>query len=256
MLALSALHLGHKNPDMLFEYRAQADDHFTFGVRSVTAVLSQINAENCQMIYMAATLVCFVYFGRGPRTGEYLVFSESGKSEWLFLMRGVRSIVLSERERIFIGILEPQDEGTPKDVIAALQPELSQHQEHVEMVRGLIKESIIDKNVLLMYLDALDDLLRSLDEAFRVRSAGRHGVCLMAAAIGWIYRLKEEFVQLLEAKDPYALIILAHWSILLKYMESSWLMIGWHSHVISGIISSLDSDFQGWIEWPVSFLHN
>ncbi|KAJ9205483.1 transcriptional regulator family: Fungal Specific TF [Paecilomyces variotii] len=255
ILALSALHLGHKNPHLLFEYQAQADDHFTFGVRSVTAVLSQLDSGNCQKIYVAAMLICLVYFGRGPRRGEYLVFSERGSSEWLVLMRGVRAILVSEHDRIFTGVLEPEDEGTPDEVISTLLPELTQHQKQIDMIRRLLNESIIDRNVLSAYMAAVDDLLNSLEEVFRMRSAGRDGLCLMAATFGWIYRLPEQFIQLLEGKDTYALIILAHWSILLKYMEASWLMTGWHSHVVSGVVSSLDPDFHSWIEWPVNFVH-
>ncbi|KAL1859083.1 hypothetical protein Plec18170_002197 [Paecilomyces lecythidis] len=198
-------------------------------------------------------LVCLVYFARGPRRGEYLVFSERGSSEWLVLMRGVRAIVSSDHGKIFTGVLEPQDEGTPDEVIPTLQSELSQHQIEIERVRSLLKESVTDQDTASVYMAAVDDLIKCLEEVFRVRSAGRDGLCLMAGTIGWIYRLPEQFVQLLEARDAYALMILAHWSVLLKYMETSWLMIGWHRHVVSGVVSSLDPEFHGWIEGPVNF---
>ncbi|RLL96289.1 hypothetical protein CFD26_106618 [Aspergillus turcosus] len=78
ILALSALHLAHKQPATRAKYLKQADDHFTFGVRSVTTVLSSLNHHNCQYIYISAVLICLVYFGHGPREGEFLVFIEAG----------------------------------------------------------------------------------------------------------------------------------------------------------------------------------
>ena len=78
ILALSALHSSHESPSLRDQYLQQADDHFTFGVQSVTALLSGLNADTCQKVYLSAVLVCFAYFGRGPRHGEYIVFSDNG----------------------------------------------------------------------------------------------------------------------------------------------------------------------------------
>jgi hypothetical protein len=76
----------------------------------------------------------------------------------------------------------------------------------------------------------------------------------MHVVVGWIYRRPEEFIGLLESKDPFALIILSYWCILLKFMGSSWLMIGWDRHVIAGIQWSLGAGFHRHIEWPVSVI--
>ena len=222
----------------------------------MTTLVSSLNSQNCQMIYMAACLVCCVYFGRGPRSGEYLVFSDRGKSEWLILMHGVRSIVASERERIFTGILEPQDEGLPGHVAPFLQQQLSQHQEHIRRVRKLVTEEVFDQGLLETYLAAIDDLSTFFYEAFRVRSAGRHGLCLMAVTVGWIYRLPDLIVELVETKYSYSLIILAHWCVLLKYMGTSWLMVGWDKHVISGIMLSLKAEFRSHMEFLARIIYS
>ena len=51
-----------------------------------------------------------------------------------------------------------------------------------------------------------------------------------------------------------ALVILAYWAMLLKYMQSVWFMKGWDVHVMGGIRASLRSQFQEWIEWPMQQL--
>lgn len=66
MLSFFALHMGHEKPEMLDQYLQQADDHSTFGVQSVTAILSEPNADTCQKVYVSAVMICFAYFGRGP----------------------------------------------------------------------------------------------------------------------------------------------------------------------------------------------
>ncbi|KAL4894712.1 hypothetical protein BDV59DRAFT_174848 [Aspergillus ambiguus] len=255
ILAISALHLGSKQPDQRDQYVRQADDHFTFGVRSVTFVLSRLSSENCQMIYISAVLICLVYFGHGPTPGEYIVFSETGKAEWLVLMRGVRSILESRREEIFTGILEPVP-GPRADTIGPdLLAELVQHKQHIIGVKHFIELHTVDQDTRDLCISACMNLMTTFEDVYEQRTLGRDGICLMAAIIGWIYRLPETFIIHLEDKHPFALIVLAHWSILLRYMQTSWLMVGWDKHVISGIRTSLREDFHMWIDWPWDVIH-
>ncbi|PKX97261.1 Zn(II)2Cys6 transcription factor [Aspergillus novofumigatus IBT 16806] len=251
ILAFSALHLAHQHPALRAQYLSQADAHFTFGVRSVTTVLASLNEDNCQYIYISAVLICLVYFGHGPRTGEFLVFSETGQAEWLVLMRGVKSILESRRAEIFSGVLEPEALEGEAQVSEELAEELERHKGRIRDVQALIRAETDDPAFKEMYDSALDSLQGVFDEVYRMRAAGKHGVNLMHLVIGWLYRLPEGFVGWLEAKDPLALAVLAYWTILLKHMQSSWLMTGWHEHVLAGIHASLPEEYRRWIRWPV-----
>ncbi|KAJ5587604.1 uncharacterized protein N7459_003369 [Penicillium hispanicum] len=253
ILALSALHLAHDQPASRAQYIQQADDHFTFGIRSVTSVLSQLDAENCQRIYMAAVLICFVYFGRGPREGEYLIFSDHGPSEWLVLMRGVRLILASYYAQVFTGILDPHSaaEEDVCTIVPEMSRELQEHTLHIVDVRRVVDDLVRDETCRAMYLAAMEDLLEVLRQIYETVSAGKTGVRLMHWVIGWLYRRPEEFVHALEQKEPPALAVLASWAVLLKYMESTWFMEGWAGHVLTGISGSLPSEFRSWIEWPL-----
>ncbi|KAF7160786.1 hypothetical protein CNMCM5623_006380 [Aspergillus felis] len=251
ILALSALHLAHQQPAMRGQYLKQADDHFTFGVRSVTTVLSSLNADNCQYIYISAVLICLIYFGHGPRAGEFLVFSETGQAEWLVLMRGVKSIVESRRAEVFSGVLAPDALEGEAQVDSELAEELERHKEQIRVVQVLMRAETGDPAIKEMYDSALYSLQDIFEEVYRMRAAGKQGVNLMHLVIGWLYRLSEEFVEWLEVKDPLALAVLAYWAILLKYMQSSWLMTGWDEHVLAGIQASLPEEHRRWIEWPV-----
>lgn len=251
MLALAALHLGYLHPEVRDQYVLQADDHFTFGIRSVSAILSSLDSENCQSIYISTVLICFVYFAHGPKPGEYLVFSETGKAEWLVLMRGVRSILSSNRDKIFTGVLEIQTDPAIQGVSPLLQDELGEHQSHIKALQRFMEMQAGGSSTSQIYIDALESLFEMFEEAYRVISARKDSVNMMAPLFGWIYRRPEEFICLLEEKEPFALVILAYWCIILKFMRSSWLMIAWDRHVIAGIRQSLGTEFHQWIEWPV-----
>ncbi|KAF4210722.1 hypothetical protein CNMCM8980_005028 [Aspergillus fumigatiaffinis] len=252
ILALSALDLAHQHPALRAQYLDQADAHFTFGVRSVTTVLASLNEDNCQYIYISAVLICLVYFGHGPRAGEFLVFSETGQAEWLVLMRGVKSILESRHAEIFSGVLAPEElEEEEAQITEELAEELERHKGRIRDVQLLIRAETDDEVIKEMYNSALECLQGTFDEVYRMRAAGKQGLDLMHLVIGWLYRLSERFVGWLEAKDPLALAVLAYWAILLKYMQSSWLMTGWHEHVLEGIQASLPEEHRSWIRWPV-----
>lgn len=251
ILALSALHLGYENPDQRNQYVQQADDHFTFGVQSVTAVLAQLNEESCQKVYISAVLICFVYFAREPRAGEYLVFSHQGLSEWRMLMNGVKLILHSYHDQVFSGGLKPKINPEALSVSPELQGELDEHILRIQAVQKLVDENFLTEADNGIYTSAINDLLAVLNEVYEKRSAKKPPVGLMQVLIGWVFRLPDELTSQLEQKEPVALVILAHWTILLKYMRSVWFMKCWDAHVVMGVWSSLEAEFHPWIEWPM-----
>ncbi|KAL4883211.1 hypothetical protein BJY04DRAFT_185051 [Aspergillus karnatakaensis] len=251
VLALSALHLAFLDPDKQEEYTRQADEHFTFGVRSVTTVLAldTLASENCQQIYMSAVLICFAYFAHGPRQGEFLVFNQNGRSEWLVLLHGVRAITAQKHSEIFTGVLEPTARRpTSSDPAPGHEDEIARHKMRLREIRTLVdKEVSLDKAA---YVKALDDLIESFEHACEHRRLGGYVTELMPFTMGWTFRLPEIMIQKLEEKEPVALVILGHWAILMRYMRGVWFMRGWDEHIIRGIRACLPLAYHGWLEWP------
>ncbi|KAJ5814714.1 C6 finger domain protein [Penicillium riverlandense] len=248
ILAISALHLGHENPALRDQYVQQAGDHFTFGVRSVTSILNQLNEDNCQKVYISAVLICFIYFARRPHAGEYLIFSDDGPGEWQALMHGVKLIVQSYREKVFSGVLKPESGLEDGTIDSVSQSEMNEYTVHVDAVQSLVEKEIAESDRGI-YDAGIQDLLSVMRAVYMKRSSQIRATGFMQVLIGWLYRLPEEMVSLLEQKEPVALIILAHWGMLLKYMRSVWFMEGWDGHIVSGVRSALPANLQHWIEW-------
>ena len=255
ILAISALHLSHKFPDQQVDYVQKADEHFTFGLQSVTAVLNHLSNEAAQKVYISTVLICLVYFGRGPRAGDYLVFGDHGLSGWRALMNGVKLIVESHRSAVFTGVLAPSCPARVGNVESPAQRhELDGHVKHIQEVRALIYQGLQQETDIAMYDGIIDDLLAVMTEVNKKRAMGLPPVGLMQVLMGWVYRLPDTFVDHLERKESLALVILAYWAMLLKYMQSVWFMKGWDVHVMGGIRASLQVGFHRWIEWPMQQL--
>ncbi|KAL4928783.1 Zn(II)2Cys6 transcription factor domain-containing protein [Aspergillus undulatus] len=256
LLTLSALHLSWLYPHSRESYIRQADQHFAFGVRSVTSVLAldMLDSNNCQHIYIAAVMICFAYFARGPRDGEYLVFNAKGKSEWLVLLHGVRAILAQKQSEIFTGVLAPT-ESTEKDQIPGLPPpmdlsdEFSRHFHQLEKVKAMIS-TLSNEQDKALYTVSINDLVGSFEGTYQDTKAGKDPTGLMVYIMGWTFRQSPSMIDKLEAKDPIALVILAHWAILLRFMQRVWFMRGWDRHIFRGIRACLSEAFHAWIEWP------
>ncbi|KAL4733080.1 hypothetical protein BDV11DRAFT_214391 [Aspergillus similis] len=251
LFTLSALHLAFMNPAKRDEYIKEADDHFTFGVRSVTAVLAlnTLDSGNCQKIYIAAVMICFAYFARGPRDGEYLVFNAKGKSEWLVLLHGVRAILAQKQAEIFTGVLAPSEKDQAADIPHhELDTEFSRHVQHLQKIKATVMaEAQADRD---LYIRVTDDLIGCFDGAYQARKAGNVPSELMPYTMGWTFRLPEMMIERLEEREPIALVILAHWAILLRYMGEAWFMRRWDRHIILGIRACLPPTYHDRIAWP------
>ncbi|KAL2817684.1 hypothetical protein BDW59DRAFT_175406 [Aspergillus cavernicola] len=264
ILALSALHLAYLHPHLRQTYISQADEHFTFGVRSVTTVLAldTLDSENCQLIYISAVMICFAYFARGPRDGEYLVFNARGKSEWLVLLHGVRAILAEKRGEIFTGVLEPaaKDDttstGGSRNLVYDLGDEQRRHKTQLRGIRDLVMAHVVDLEEKELYLEAVDDLISSFDQAYECRKYGYNATELMPYTIGWTFRLPPRMIDKLEEREPVSLVILAHWAILLRYMRGIWYMTEWDEHIVRGIRACLPGGYHEWIRWPEKVIHN
>lgn len=261
LLAFSALHRGHQQPasapELRNRYVAQADQHFTFGVSTVTSILSQFELvpENAQPIYIAAILICFIYFARGPPPGEYLVFSDTGQAEWLVLLRGVRLIVSTRHQHIFKGVMVPPNADQEMMKQRYISPEWLEiwrgDQRQLLEVRQLVRQRGADFAQGNSYVSLVDSLMQTFEDAYVKMSAHRERVGLMQIIIGWLYRLPEEYISLLQEKQPPALVILAHWSILLQHIRPVWYMRGWDYHVVDAVRRFLPWDWREWASWPL-----
>lgn len=68
----------------------------------------------------------------------------------------------------------------------------------------------------------------------------------------WPYQLEDEFTNNLQGKDQGALVILAHFAVLLKVFSFSiWFLQGWSEHLLDGAQKHLDEYHRPWLEWPI-----
>lgn len=63
--------------------------------------------------------------------------------------------------------------------------------------------------------------------------------------------MDDQFIEMLNQRSPLALVVFAHFAVLLKYLGSCWWMQGWPTHLLQEIWEHLDQEHRVWIRWPI-----
>ncbi|RHZ72378.1 hypothetical protein CDV55_108012 [Aspergillus turcosus] len=88
--------------------------------------------------------------------------------------------------------------------------------------------------------------IRQLGESLEQLAQGREASIV---AFQWMYHIPQRFIDLLHERHPFALVILAHYAVVLHFMRSHWWMGEWGARVIQQIGRLLDSQWRQSINW-------
>ncbi|KAL2839188.1 hypothetical protein BJY01DRAFT_250606 [Aspergillus pseudoustus] len=76
---------------------------------------------------------------------------------------------------------------------------------------------------------------------------------MIASSFDWINEVPAGYVELLQAHDPLALVILAHFCVVLYWLRERWWVGAWSGRVLRGILEILDNDesgaWRGALDW-------
>ncbi|KAI1418548.1 hypothetical protein F5Y13DRAFT_184190 [Hypoxylon sp. FL1857] len=252
LLAISALHLVRLEPSRSEHFKKLADAHHSIGIRQATDLFPQLSKDNCSALYVAAALACCCSFAQEPSPGNLLVVADGCEVPWLDLLRGVRLIVENiGLEHVFSGVLAPFPPPQPEDPppTDALEVEFVPWEEPLSKLSDLV--STAPTSTHEVYNSTLGCLSWCFLETFGTCVTPKSEIIgKFEVIIAWMYRLEDQFVDLLREKQPTALIILAYFAILLSTLEYCWFLEGWAVHISQGIAGVLEPSYQQWLQWP------
>lgn len=97
--------------------------------------------------------------------------------------------------------------------------------------------------------EACDDAIESLIFIFAVVSRS-HTVPSSSMAKIWIYLVPARFMELLSDGQPGALIILAHYAVLLWRSQHHWYLEGMAVKILTIVDSLIQKEWKSWLQWP------
>ncbi|KAJ5742144.1 hypothetical protein N7533_011553 [Penicillium manginii] len=229
IFAISALHLSRTTSDPF--YLSYAHRQYEEALRSSSAALSAISPSNCHAIYACVGLG-FIFELGASNNGKNVLYATNGAiADWAVHVRGVRTIMDSSWHDLQSGVLSPLFlRQFRKGDIKCFENYLN------EFVR-YVRSTNIGNRDLSTYMVAVQQLVE----------------CSKMVEIGffaWMCQTSDEFAEMLAKHDHFALVILAHSSVLLKYGEPQYWIGGWANKLLSEVQEQLDPSLGVWLEWP------
>jgi hypothetical protein len=258
-LAMAARHLQILRPRNRSEhYATLAEEHFTVALAEVLRLLPNLDTANCQALYISSVIICLYFFARGPAEGEYLLFGKNGPSQFIPLIRGVRSIRESlATDVVFSGHLAALNAGpnlghTETSTADKHQTYTVRWEEPLQSLRDFIG-SIKDIEVAGICLPAIDSLSDIYEAIYGKYGRPYQGDMNNQMVLRWLYCLDVHFIAYLEQKQPIALILCAYFALVMSTLndQDCWFMNGWTVHIMVGIQGNLAQEYQVWLQWPM-----
>ncbi|KAE8440857.1 hypothetical protein EG329_006374 [Mollisiaceae sp. DMI_Dod_QoI] len=253
MLAFSALHLARLQPDRKASLYADASAHHDAGLRLFRTAMMELSPQNCDACFAYSSILVVYTWASSDQTGD-LFFPDTSTAGrnisvgWASLLRGVQTLLVTAAEWIGTGsmgiMLYPFTMELELAMIANL--EVTAKLTSLNQLWNSSPGKFSPANV-----EALNETVALLLEAHGLLTSSSVEVQVdtLSIALGWPIRVPEAFLAMVIELKPEALVVLAHYSLLLNHVDHVWFMYGMSGHLLRSIHSRLGREWQSWISW-------
>lgn len=247
ILAMAALHIAHFKPEKRDFYVEQAMIHHQLALPVATAMLSNVNEDNCTALYIFSAMALFYVMASPRKDSDFLIVGDADVSSWVYLLRGTRSISEVAREVIQNGPLAPMFSAGARR--AQLRNSAGPYEDFYNLreLQRYVKASANNPDDAAAYSEAIDELRKTLSDLFTVSPTEYELTDLFI----WPYRVSDHYLSLLTRREQLALIIYAYFCIPMKHLGSHWWIQGWAVHLIRRIHALLGPENRLWIRTVV-----
>lgn len=247
LLAFAALHLAYLRPTSSFQYLQLCDKHQNIALRKFCSILSSpINPELVDALLALAATFPLSHMARSCVLSETVTMDIDAVAELFVLTRGIATVIRSSRKHIMQGPLTEMlqihtyPEGTQVRLPVAVAARFEALQRMLTSY-GLGKDALEHSQSALAELEEIYKNIVYLSPTTNIE---------MDVLSRWQVLVPMQYIRLIQAHNPPALIILAYYAAAITAIRTAWYTQNWAEYTLRGISQILDSDMQEWIIWP------
>jgi hypothetical protein len=244
IIAITALHLTRLRPEERDSYLLLATHHQSLALPLIRSELQSINEENCHAVFACGHLVTKYAFA-SPRSLEAQVFSPGiGEiAEFLPLVRGAFAVADHCLDWLLAGPLgtsmeKPLDDSPDFD----LNLDDASYSRILPVLRGSGDEDG----------EACCEALNALRKLLAMAATPNQTIAVKTLVLSWPAQISQRYIELMSKRNPRALIVLAHYCVMLKMIDSFWFMEGSAARLLDQCRRDLSKKWRSHIEWPLS----
>jgi hypothetical protein len=248
ILAASALHLSHLHPDFKQSYDLKASTHQGIALSLFQEALADVDESNCQALFAFSCLLVVIAFASSSKKDASDL--QTDVLHWFHLLRGGNSVLTMHRETLANSLF-----SSLLNEMRHTENTSAHNVKDADRIIGLIKVCCLsqDSDVSQAYALAIHDLLSTFIQASTLRNRGEGS---LLASFVWPVNLSPKYLELLTEQQPEALVILAHYCVLIQWCDEDqeWFVKGWARFMLDTIKVSLPEDWLPAITWPDSII--
>ena len=258
MMSTAALHLAYLHPDQLERYQLLSVQHQDVALGPFQIAMSNITTENCNQVFGFSLLLMVSHFV-SFRAPEFFFPSSTtgnnGLSDWVIWHRGCQTILNQARESITSGPLAPligEEQRARIYTEATNQTSGDENDKSLEnLLRCLDESPAIKASTTVAEMEAYEDATTRLRRLLKASSQTEDPVIRRAFASIWPVIISDVFIQLLSQLKPLALVIMAHYCLLIKNCHSCWYTEHRAYHMFDAVKQNLSEEWIIYIEQPL-----
>lgn len=239
ILAMGATHLSRLRPSRQAHYDLLAASNHTKALPNFRSGLRNMNSENCYPLIVYSKSLVWCSMASDPSAAS----TESAKRSsttwlphWFTLLHG--SCVVVETSRRLLTTRPPMVQTSDDQLDDIETPDDNQFLTlHAQLLRQ--NAPVLSQTILL-----------KLREAFVRASLPKQNTPYRNAINSWFGSLPDQYILSLQQKEPWALILLAHFCVLLHRSETVWIMKGHAMRLLLLIDELLSDEWKEMISWP------
>ncbi|KAF2794432.1 hypothetical protein K505DRAFT_336933 [Melanomma pulvis-pyrius CBS 109.77] len=243
ILALAALHLSRIEQSLQMDYMHQAERHHDAAVGLFRDQIQDIDETNIEaVLFFAATLD--PYSSAVPMNTNDPDHAFDGILQSFALTRRLRPMVAQFYPKLstseFARLIPPDTQGMDWGAEPPADSELTKFRKFSEVIQHLYPPDIIE---------AYGNAIRILELLF-ARVAQLPDLPSAAFVKLWVHHVDPRFLELLSERQPGALIIFAHYGVLLRRVRHYWFMEGYAEQVLHIADMFVPGEWKAWLDWP------
>jgi hypothetical protein len=252
ILAVAAFHLGFLYPERKAEYYLAGTTHQSIGLTEFQATLPDVNESNCHALFAFSCLVIILVFASGAK--EKPMDFNTDVLQWFYLLRGAHIVLNLHKDSISCSFLKPLLDEMGR--IEAAEAQQFPGTEQITRLFRICGSDQHDQETAQAYDLAIHGLLNTFTQVSLLRQRG-DGTILTTFV--WPIHLSPRFLDLLSEKQPAAMIVLAHYCVLIHWGEEkdtheTWFVEGWASYMLTTVRESIPEEWEEHLKWPTAMI--
>ncbi|KXS99491.1 hypothetical protein AC578_3753 [Pseudocercospora eumusae] len=244
IFAVAALHRATITTDSAERKRLihQSTAHYDTAISAYRRLIETPDPATCVPVFLLSGLLHMHILGFSQVAPPVDAIDEI--CTWIRVIRGVGSSINPNWERLRTSEVAPVINA----VAGRERVDRSQDSEILPL-KDLANE-VADQESRDVYLKAIDELHAILlSVRLESHSDDRWTIPM---TLSWAVVIPSQYLDLLTAHEPVALVILSHYAVLFEYQRRSWWIHNWSKWTQEAVHQYLDESLWKWTEWPRS----